>query len=150
MDIVKIGTEGIQDIHPQTKREIVRSGHKSLESNPFFQFVDLLMSDDNIRKYIDQFFGDWDDIKTTVMVMKTYQVVEEEIKRLEANGKLRMTAEIRRKFMIGLIKEMMTNGDCRAELVVKMNDFMGGTYKNCRTLINDRINETSPELEQQY
>ena len=137
MDIVRSGTH-IENISPQDKRALVKTGAKSLDTNPFFQFIDIIMNDQNTRKYFDQFFSDWDDIKTTVMVMKTYQVIDDELKRLELIGKVKMIPEIRRKFMIGLIKEMMTNADCRKELVYNMNEFMGGSYKNCRKLVENR------------
>lgn len=142
MDLVRKGSH-IESISPEDKRNLVKTGQKSLETNPFFQFIDIIMNDDSTRKYIEQFFSDWDDIKTTVMVMKTYQIIEEEIKRLEKNGKIKMTQEIRRRFMIGLIKEMMTNGDCRKELVSSMNEFMGNPYKNCRKLVEDKSAEMS-------
>jgi len=148
MDIIrKVNSDHIENISPDYKRSLVKNGKKSLENNPFFQFIDLIMNDENTRKYIDQFFSDWDDIKTTVMVMKTYQIIEEEIKRLETIGKLKMLPEIRRKFMIGLIKEMMTNSDCRKELVYNMNEFMVGSYNHCRKLVEDKSTNIHHELD---
>jgi len=115
----------------QPQKTLIKTGEKSLKTNRF-------MTDEKIRGFIDEFFGDWDDVKTTILVMKTYQVVDSELKRLEENGKYKINIEERRKLMIGLIKEMMTNSECRQELVRNMNVFMGTEHGNCRKLVEQK------------
>ena len=122
----------------QSQKTLIKTGEKSLKTNRFFQFIDIIMTDEKLRGFIDEFFGDWDDVKTTILVMKTYQVIDIELKRLEDNDKYKINSDERRKLMIGLIKEMMTNSECRQELVRNMNVFMGTEHLNCRRLVEDR------------
>ncbi len=122
----------------QSQKTIIKTGEKSLKTNRFFQFIDIIMTDEKLRGFIDEFFGDWDDVKTTILIMKTYQVIDIELKRLEDNDKYKINSDERRKLMIGLIKEMMTNSECRQELVRNMNVFMGTEHLNCRRLVEDR------------
>jgi hypothetical protein len=123
----------------QSQQALIKTGEKSLKTNRFFQFIDLIMTDDKLRGFIDEYFSDWDDVKTSILVMKTYQVVESEMKRLEETGVSRISISNRRKLMIGLIKEMMTNSECRQELVRNMNVFMGTEHLNCRNMIETSV-----------
>ena len=132
----------------QSQQALIKTGEKSLKTNRFFQFIDLIMTDDKLRGFIDEYFSDWDDVKTSILVMKTYQVVESEMKRLEETGvsKIsRISSSNRRKLMIGLIKEMMTNSECRQELVRNMNVFMGTEHLNCRNMIETSLKNTESE-----
>ena len=122
----------------QSQKTLIKTGEKSLKTNRFFQFIDIIMNDEKLRGFIDEFFGDWDDVKTTILVMKTYQVIDIELKRLEDIDKYKINTDERRKLMIGLIKEMMTNSECRQELVRNMNVFMGTEHLNCRRLVEER------------
>ncbi len=122
----------------QSQKTLIKTGDKSLKTNRFFQFIDVIMNDEKLRGFIDEFFSDWDDVKTTILIMKTYQVVDTELKRLEENGKYKINIEDRRKLMIGLIKQMMTNSECRQELVRNMNVFMGTEHLNCRKLVEEK------------
>lgn len=125
--------------------KLVEAGEKSLKNNRFFQFMDILMNDDNLRGFIDDFFSDWDDVKTSILMMKTYQMIDMEIKNLEQSGSLQIGSDNRRKLIIGLVKEMMTNSECRQELVRNMNQFMGMEHLNCRKLIEQRVPELHTE-----
>ena len=128
----------INDISRETQNQFINEGRKTLQKNRFFQFIDLVMNDQNTRQYIDEFFSDWDDIKTSVMIMKTYQVVEQELRSYEESSGNQMSNERRRLLLVSLVKEMMTNGECRQELIRNMNQFMEGDYHNCRALVRSK------------
>lgn len=123
----------------QSQQTLLKTGEKSLKTNRFFQFIDIIMNDDKLRGFIDEFFSDWDDVKTSILFMKTYQVVDAELIRLEDSGRIKTGQSGRRKIMIGLIKEMMTNGECRQELVRNMNVFMGTEHLNCRRILEEKL-----------
>jgi hypothetical protein len=123
----------------ESQQTLIDKGDKSLKTNRFFQFMDLIMNDDKLRGFIDEFFGDWDDVKTSILMMKTYQVIDLELKHLEETKRVKIGQTNRRKLMIGLIKEMMTNSECRQELVKNMNVFMGTDHLNCRKMISESV-----------
>ena len=133
MDIVKSITE------TNNANNLISSGEKNLKNNRFFQFIDLMMNDPKMRSFFDEFFSDWDDIKTTIMIMKAYQVIDIKIKELETESTKSITIDMRRKMMIGMIKEMIANSECRQELVKNMNQFMGiEKLDACKSLVSDR------------
>ena len=123
----------------KSQETLIKNGQKSLKTNRFFQFIDIIMNDEKLRGFIDEFFDDWDDIKTSILVMKTYQIIDLELKRIENIGNYKINMDNRRKLMIGLIKEMMTDSECRQELVRNMNVFMGMDHLNCRRIIEQHI-----------
>ena len=131
----------------QSQQTLIDKGDKSLKTNRFFQFMDLIMNDDKLRGFIDEFFGDWDDVKTSILMMKTYQVIDLELKHLEETKRIKIGQTNRRKLMIGLIKEMMTNSECRQELVKNMNVFMGTEHLNCRKMIAESVISDKNKLE---
>ena len=52
--------------------------------------------------------------------MKTYQVIDAELQNHEfENGK--NNNEGKRKLIIGLLKELLSNSKCRQELIINMN-----------------------------
>ena len=131
----------------QFQQTLIDKGDKSLKTNRFFQFMDIIMNDDKLRGFIDEFFGDWDDVKTSILMMKTYQVIDIEIKHLEETNRIKIGQTNRRKLMIGLIKEMMSNSECRQELVKNMNIFMGAEHLNCRKMIAECVILDKKKLE---
>ena len=127
------------NFNEQSQQTLIDKGDKSLKTNRFFQFMDIIMNDDKLRGFIDEFFGDWDDVKTSILMMKTYQVIDLELKHLEETKRVKIGQTNRRKLMIGLLKEMMTNSECRQELVKNMNLFMGVDHLNCRKMILESV-----------
>jgi hypothetical protein len=132
MDITKLISE-------ENSKEIIKKGEINLINNRFFKFIDIFMGDPNLRIYIDEFFGDWDEIKTVIMIMKTYQVIDAELQNHEfENGK--NNNEGKRKLIIGLLKELLSNSKCRQELIINMNIFMGGKLNECEKIIKEKKN----------
>ena len=131
--------DSITTINSKDKNNYITIGEKSLGNNKFFQFIDIMMNDPKMREFFDEFFSDWDEIKTTIMVMKAYQVIDHKIKQLEFETKQVMSPVIRRKMMIGIIKEMLTTSECRQELVNNMNEFMGNRHLNhCNKFVENK------------
>jgi hypothetical protein len=133
----------ILDIVPTIKlndtTQYMSIGEKSLVNNKFFQFIDIMMNDPKMRAFFDEFFSDWDEIKTTIMVMKAYQVIDVKLKELKLDTINEMSSEMRRKMMIGIIKDMLTTSECRQELVKNMNQFMGiENFNQCKKLVQDK------------
>ncbi len=131
MDITK-------SLSQENTKFLIRQGKKNLIDNRFFQFIDLIMGDPKLRSYIDEFFGDWDETKTVIMIMKTYQVIDIELKNREFTYGKNFSHEDRRKLIIGLIKEILTNSECRQELIKNMNIFMTGNYNECEKFIKEK------------
>lgn len=131
MDITK-------SLSQENTKFLIRQGKKNLIDNRFFQFIDLIMGDPKLRSYIDEFFGDWDETKTVIMIMKTYQVIDIELKNREFTYGKNFSHEDRRKLIIGLIKEILSNGECRQELIKNMNIFMTGNYNECEKFIKEK------------
>ena len=130
--------DSLTTINSKDKNQYVLIGEKSLVNNKFFQFIDIMMNDPKMRNFFDEFFSDWDEIKTTIMVMKAYQIIDNKMRELEYNTKKIMLLDTRRKMMIGIMKEMLTNSYCRQELVKNMNDFMGNSHLNhCNQLVDN-------------
>lgn len=140
MDVVKKdGTTNIATIGRSDSSDLAQIGEKSLKTNRFFQFIDLIMSDSTARSYVDEFFSDWDDIKTSVMFMKTYQIIDKEISAMEKANNAKMDPLERRQFMIGFIKELISNTECRGEIVKNMHDFMDTSMPKCKMLISKNV-----------
>ena len=132
MDITKLISE-------ENSKEIIKKGEINLINNRFFKFIDILMGDPNLRIYIDEFFGDWDEIKTVIMIMKTYQVIDAELQNHEFEND-KNNNEGKRKLIIGLLKELLSNSKCRQELIINMNIFMGGKLNECEKIIKEKKN----------
>ena len=48
--------------------------------------------------------------------------------------------EGKRKLIIGLLKELLSNSKCRQELIINMNIFMGGKLNECEKIIKEKKN----------
>ena len=127
-----------KSLNTENTKCLIRQGKKNLIDNRFFQFIDLIMGDPKLRSYIDEFFSDWDENKTVIMIMKTYQVIDMELKSREFKYGTIFSNEDRRKLIIGLIKEILSNSECRQELIKNMNIFMTGNYNQCEKFIKEK------------
>jgi hypothetical protein len=137
----------VSTITTNDTKHYITEGNKSLSNNKFFQFIDIMMNEPKMREFFDEFFSEWDEIKTTIMVMKAYQVIDVKFKQIELETKNSFSPVIRRKMMIGIIKEMLTTSECRQELVKNMNEFMGNSHLNhCNKFLENKkitFNENS-------
>lgn len=120
--------------------ELIKEGEDSLTSRKtFFNLIDHIMNDNITRCFIDEYFNDWDDIKTMVMFIKTYQIVERQIKMFEYTNGKKFVEEERRKMMIGLVKNLISNTESRKEIVKNMNAFMKSDYTRTEEACNNML-----------
>ena len=95
------------------EKYLLSSGTKALTNNKFFNFLDTIMNEPSMRKSIDEYFHDWDDVKTVFMFIKVYQAVEKEISS-------QIPEEDKRKIIIGMVNDIINNTDCRKQIVDNM------------------------------
>lgn len=107
-------------------------GKKEICDNPFFSFLDKLMTNAELRQYIDKYFGDWTDVETTIMFIKLYQNVEAEFKK---NG-----CPIGSEEIIGIVKGLITTSSYRKEIVNEMRRYQGfDDKKGCLEYVENEI-----------
>jgi hypothetical protein len=94
------------------------------------------MNDDQIRPFIEEHFNDWDEIKTILMMVKSYQIVQKEVAELNLNA----TEIEHRQIMIALMKSIITNKDTRLEIVESMSNFVKCDYTKCHKMIKIEMN----------
>lgn len=82
----------------------------------FLDHIVELMSDDSFRQFFDNYFNDFDDVRTVLMFMKSYQFVEKEyVKR-----GLKTDKEGMRKILF----RMINDANIRSHMVASINGFM--------------------------
>lgn len=128
------------------EQELIKEGENSLNSRKtFFNLIDHIMNDNITRCFIDEYFNEWDDIKTSLMFIKTYQIVERQIRMYEYTKNKKFEEEERRKLMIGLVKNLITNSESRQEIVRNMNSFMETEYstteKICKNMVQLKLDD---------
>lgn len=123
------------------EKELVKCGEIDIEYNTFFNLMDYVMNDNMTRLFFEQYFKDWDDIKTIVMFVKTYQIVDKELHRLEYKNKKKFDKDNRRKMIIGLIKKLISNSESRKEIMKNMYSFMNIEYKESEKICQEMIEE---------
>jgi hypothetical protein len=123
-------------------REIQNLGEKTLNSNKFFSYLDYLLNDEVCKQFIKEYFSDWDSIKTTMMFIKTYQIIESQFEKLD---KQQISKDEKRKLIIGLVKELIDNGASRREIVKNMMNFMNNDWSECNKVCGELVNKLSLE-----
>jgi len=83
----------------------------------FFVKMGEIMSDPEFRKFFDENFNNWNDVKTVIMFMKTYQFIENEY--TVKTGEIMKSSEI-----AVLIREMFSNKEYRRFIVDNMSNFI--------------------------
>jgi len=122
-------------------KELVKKGENEIVYNNFFNLIDYIMNDNMTRLFIEEYFKDWDEIKTTLMFIKTYQIVDKEIHHLERKNNQKFEKDERRKMIIGLIKNLISNSESRREIVKNMCSFMDTDYKESKNICQKMIEE---------
>ena len=84
----------------------------------FFEMTNL-MSDENFRQFFDKYFNDWNDVKTVIMFMKTYQFIENEYikkeQKIPDNNKMAI-----------IIRNMISDSNYRQFMAKNMINFIEG------------------------
>jgi len=121
--------------------KLIRVGEKAIGTNRFFTFLDKIMSDPELRGYFDEFFETWSDIRASIMIMKTYQMVDQHLKDSHVSFS---DSTQRSKIMIGIIKGMLSDSSCRQEMVKNMESFENGEYIRCKTHLKNKKIDYDP------
>jgi len=120
--------------------KLILEGENGLNTRKtFFTLIDHIMNDNMTRCFIDEYFNDWDDVKTMVMFIKTYQIVERQIRMFEYTNNKKFDEGERRKLMIGLVKNLITNSESRKEIVKNMNNFMASDYTVTESICKEMV-----------
>jgi len=99
------------------------------------------MNNTEFRTFFDSYFENWDDVKTVIMFMKTYEMIDKEyFKKFEQ--------KIEPKKMSKILKEMMIKGDYRRMIVGKMMHFMSdvGNIQNKIDISREEFMQFCPNL----
>ena len=81
------------------------------------------MNDPKFRSLFDEYFNDWNDIKTILMIMKVYQNIEQN----QTNKNLSKTE------IIGTVQQIIKDSDMRLNVVNAMDKFMNTNIKKNRS-----------------
>lgn len=104
------------DIHKYLEKE----GQKRMKKNNFFKDLDEIMNDEQFRGFMDKYSRQWGELETILMYVKLYDTIEKEYMN-------KYNKPISRKVIIGLIMEMMSNGETRSVIARSYNDFKNKT-----------------------
>lgn len=117
MSLEKTKVYSYDDIEIYTKL-----GKETIHSNKFYNILNYIMNHLVFRSFIDEYFSDWNDVKTMMMFIKTYQTVDRNIHKLEREAGKKF---INRDHLItGIIKNLIENSNTRKKIVDNMNNWM--------------------------
>ena len=94
--------------------EIRKIGEKTYQENKVMSLIADVMSDCKFRNLFDEYFNDWNDIKTILMIMKVYQNIE--ISKTNEN--------LDKVEIIGAVQNIIKNSETRLSVVNAMDNFM--------------------------
>ena len=121
-----------QENRKEISNQLQNLGKKEIENNSFFTFLNKLMTNNDLRPYIDEYFGEWSDIETTIMFIKLYQSIENEFKK---NG-----CETTGEEIIAIVKGLITTPVYRQEIVQEMRRYQGFDEKQkCLEYVSKKV-----------
>jgi hypothetical protein len=103
-------------------------GKDTIRNNKFYNILNYIMNHLVFRSFIDEYFSDWNDVKTTMMFIKTYQTVDRNIHLLERNSNKKFNN--RDHLITGIIKNLIENSNTRKKIVDNMNNWVDGTISS--------------------
>jgi len=98
----------------------------STKSDHELQFLNKLckvMENEEFRQFFHKYLDGWDDIRTSIMFMKLYACVDDEYYKKNGGNKLEPDK------IVEIIKEMISNRDCRKIIMDEMTHFMQDNKK---------------------
>jgi len=110
-----------------SKQELVPNSHPA----DFLGHLSQLMREPSFRKFHQEYFSTWSDSKASLMLIKTYFLIESELSR---QGFIANEDEI-----IEVIRRLMKHRECRRYLVDSMVSFINDDQdfsRNFAQLIN--------------
>lgn len=76
-----------------------------------------VMENEDFRNFFHKYLDGWDDIKTSIMFMKLYACVDNEYYNKNGN-------KLESDKIVEIIKEMISDKDCRKIIIDEMTNFM--------------------------
>jgi len=99
-----------------SQETIFEKGRKLLKENSFFHDLDTIMSQPEFRSFYQKYFTDITDMKTVLMYMKLYDLLQTEYKQRDFH------AEQEKETLAFMLKEFISNPTTRKYLVKKFSD----------------------------
>lgn len=90
--------------------EIEKKGEKLVKNNAFFKDLSDIMSDKKVTSFFDKYFKNMDSIKTTVIYMKLFRLLQDKYKTLTDD-------ELSKYVNIYILHQVMTTNDVRHKLI---------------------------------
>jgi hypothetical protein len=119
LDITLINIEGQLPV-------IKKEGEKLIEKNPFFKDLTTVMKNTEVKTFFDKYFTDMNSIKTTVIYMKIFRLLQEKYKTLSEK-------ELSDYVNIYLLHRAMTTDGLRTKLI---NDTLEHLEDNRKPILN--------------
>ena len=92
------------------------------EPSDFMEKLGKIMSDSHFKKFFKDYFNDWTDVKTAVMLMKTYAFLDEEYQE-------RTGHHMDPKELVEVLRKMMKDSECRQLIVREMSEYTEEKHK---------------------
>lgn len=105
---------------------IEKEGEKLIEKNPFFKDLTTVMKNTEVKTFFDKYFTDMNSIKTTVIYMKIFRLLQEKYKTLSEK-------ELSDYVNIYLLHRAMTTDGLRTKLI---NDTLEHLEDNRNPILN--------------
>lgn len=105
---------------------IKKEGEKLIEKNPFFKDLTTVMKNTEVKTFFDKYFTDMNSIKTTVIYMKIFRLLQEKYKTLSEK-------ELSDYVNIYLLHRAMTTDGLRTKLI---NDTLEHLEDNRNPILN--------------
>ena len=119
LDITLINIEGQPPV-------IKKEGEKLIEKHPFFKDLTTVMKNTEVKTFFDKYFTDMNSIKTTVIYMKIFRLLQEKYKTLSEK-------ELSDYVNIYLLHRAMTTDGLRTKLI---NDTLEHLEDNRKPILN--------------
>lgn len=87
----------------------------------FLSNLGRIMDDPDFRKFFDQNFNEWGDIKAIIMLMKAYSLIDEHASDITGQ-------KLAPEKIVEILRFTMNNRELRSVLVDGMDDFIKGRY----------------------
>ncbi len=94
---------------------------QQVSKTDFFLRLTNIMSNRNFQDFFNQYFNDWEDVKTSIMFMKTYQFIDNKYQEIHLRSPCNDE-------MTMLMREMIENRDYRQYMAKNMIKFIEGKY----------------------
>lgn len=98
------------------KKDLLNEGGKVLKKNKFFNDLENIMSNCEFKKFYDEYFKNFNDIKVILLYMKLYETIQKEY--FEKNNK-----EIEKELLAYIIKNLMMDNITRKAIFKSFNTF---------------------------